>query len=83
MNEKISWLANGGGVIFTIIQTNQIFQIVSLILTCIATLLSITITIYNLVKKAKEGKLSVDDLEKAKEEIEKLKEQLGEKQNEE
>lgn len=83
MNEKISWLANGGGVIFTIIQTNQIFQIVSLILTCIATLLSITITIYNLVKKAKAGKLSVDDLEKAKEEIERLKEQLGEKQNEE
>lgn len=83
MKEKISWLANGGGVIFTIIQTNQIFQIVSLILTCIATLLSISITIYNLVKKAKEGNLSASDLEKAKEEIEKLKEQLGEKQNEE
>lgn len=76
MNEKVSWIANGGGWILTAMQTNQVFQIVSLILTCIATFLSICITLYNLYKKAKEGKLEASDLEKAKEEIEKLKEQI-------
>lgn len=81
MKEKIAWLGNCGGVIFTAIQTNEVFQIVSLILTCIATLLSICITLYNIYKKAKEGKFEVSDLEKAKEEIEKLKEQLKEKNN--
>ena len=79
MNEKFSWIGNVGGVVFTIVQTQQIFQIISLILTCIATLLSICITLYNVYKKAKEGKIEVSDLEKAKEEIEKLKEQLEEK----
>ena len=82
MKEKISWLGNCGAAIFTIIQTNQIFQIVSLILTCIATLLSICITFYNLYKKIKEGKLQASDLEKAKEEIEKLKNELEGKNNE-
>ena len=33
-------------------------------------------TIYNLIKKAKQGKFEVSDLEKAKEEIEKLKEEI-------
>ena len=77
MKEKLSWLGNCGAAFFTIIQTNQVFQIVSLILTCVATFLSICITLYNLYKKAKEGKLEVSDLEKAKEEIEKLKEQIA------
>lgn len=79
MREKISWLSNCGAAFFTIIQTNQVFQLISLILTCIAVFLSICITLYNLYKKLKEGKLEVSDIEKAKEEIEKLKEQLGEK----
>lgn len=79
MREKISWLSNCGAAFFTIIQTNQIFQLISLILTCIAVFLSICITLYNLYKKLKEGKLEVSDIEKAKEEIEKLKEQLEEK----
>ena len=76
MNEKLAWFANAGGAVFTIIQTNQIFQLISLILTCIAVLLSISVTIYNIYKKAKEGKLEVSDLEKAQEEILKLKEQI-------
>ena len=82
MKEKFAWIGNAGGVIFTAIQTNEIFQIISLILTCVATLLSISITIYNLVKKAKQGKLEEDDLKKALDEINHLKEQL-EKEREE
>lgn len=76
MNEKFSWIGNVGGVVFTIVQTQQVFQIISLILTCIATLFSLGITLYNLYKKAKQGKFEASDLEKAKEEIEKLKEQI-------
>ena len=83
MKEKISWIANGGGIFLTLIQTNQIFQIVSLILTCIATALSIGITLWGIIKKINEGKLEVSDLEKAKEEIEKLKEELKGKENNE
>lgn len=81
MKEKFAWIGNAGGVIFTALQTNDIFQIISLILTCIATLLSISITIYNLVKKTKQGKLEAQDLQDALEQIESLKEQLKEKDN--
>ena len=81
MKEKLSWLSNCGAAFFTIIQTNQVFQLISLILTCIAVFLSICITLYNLYKKVKEGKLEVSDLEKAKEEIEKLKEQIEKEKN--
>lgn len=81
MKEKLSWLSNCGAAFFTIIQTNQIFQLISLILTCIAVFLSICITLYNLYKKLKDGKLEVSDLEKAKEEIEKLKEQIEKEKN--
>ena len=81
MKEKLSWLSNCGAAFFTIIQTNQIFQLISLILTCIAVFLSICITLYNLYKKLKEGKLEVSDLEKAKKEIEELKEKLEKENN--
>lgn len=83
MNEKLSWIGNVGGVLFTIVQTQQIFQIISLILTCVATLFSLGITLYNLYRKAKQGKFEVSDLEKAKEEIEKLKEEIEKYQKEE
>lgn len=81
MKEKFAWIGNAGGVLFTALQTNEIFQIISLILTCVATLLSISITIYNLVKKAKEGKIEAQDLQDALNQIESLKEQLKEKDN--
>lgn len=76
MKEKFAWIGNAGGVIFTAIQTNEVFQIISLILTCIATLLSIGITLYNIIKKAKQGKLETQDLQDALDEIQELKEQL-------
>ena len=82
MKERFSWLCNAGGVIFTAIQTDVIFQTISLILTCIATLLSISITIYNLVKKAREGKFEAQDLEEAKKQIEALQNQIKEMQEE-
>ena len=82
MKEKFAWIGNAGGAIFTVLQTNEIFQIISLILTCVATLLSISITIYNLVKKAKQGKLEAQDLQDALDEVQELKEQLKKEREE-
>ena len=81
MKEKFAWIGNIGGAFFTILQTNEIFQIISLILTCVATLLSISITIYNLIKKAKQGKIEAQDLQDALDQIEELKNQLKKEQN--
>ena len=57
MNHKfLDWIGCGAGVILTAVQTQQIFQIISLILTCIATLLTIAYNIYRWYKKATEDK---------------------------
>ena len=55
-NKFLDWLGCGAGVILTAVQTNQIFQTISLILTCIATLLTIAYNIYRWYKKATEDK---------------------------
>ena len=62
--------------VFTAIQSEHVFQIISLILTCIATFLSIVFTIWKWFKKAYEDKnitiKEIEELEKQlKEELEK------------
>ena len=52
----LDWLGCSAGVVLTAVQTNQIFQTISLILTCIATLLTIAYNIYRWYKKATEDK---------------------------
>ena len=52
----LDWLGCGTGVVLTAVQTNEIFQTISLILTCIATLLTIAYNIYRWYKKATEDK---------------------------
>lgn len=52
----LDWIGCGTGVILTAVQTNQIFQTISLILTCIATLMTIGYNIYRWYKKATEDK---------------------------
>lgn len=83
MNEKITWFGNIGAGIFTALQTDQFFQMISLILTCIATALSIAISIYNIYKKAREKKFEAQDLEKLKEEINNLNQIIKDYQNKE
>lgn len=42
----LEWLGCGTCAIFTALQTKELFQIISLILTCVATLVTIAYTLY-------------------------------------
>lgn len=46
MKQFIEYVSCGVGAILTVVQTNQIFQLISLILTCIATAVALGFTIY-------------------------------------
>lgn len=66
--------------VLTVAQTNEIFQLVSLILTCIATLTAIGFTIYKWVKKAKaDGKIDKEEIEELVDIIEDGAEELKDK----
>ena len=59
------------GGIFTAIQTNEIFQYISLGLTILSTLVAIAFTIYKWYKKANEdGKITPEECEELKDELE-------------
>ena len=61
--EFLDWVGCGFATIFTAIQTQEIFQIISLILTCIATALTIAYTIWKWYKNAmKDGKIDEKEI---------------------
>lgn len=60
--KRYDYLCESVAVVTTITQTQQVFQIVSLILTCLATLFSMCFTIYTWYKKAKQDD-KIDDKE--------------------
>ena len=60
----LEWIGCGTGVVFTALQTKELFQVISLILTCVATLVTIAYTLYKWFKKATEdGKISSDEVD--------------------
>ena len=60
----VEYASCGVGAVMTVVQTNQVFQLVSLILTCIATAVAIGFTIYKWYKAAKaDGKIDEKELE--------------------
>jgi len=60
----IEYASCGVGAIMTVVQTNQVFQLISLILTCIATAVAIGFTIYKWYKAAKaDGKIDSKEVE--------------------
>ena len=67
--------------ILTAIQTEHVFQIISLVLTCLATTLSILFTIWKWWKKAKaDGKITDEEVDELMNEINKdLEKEKGEK----
>lgn len=68
--KRFDFLTETFGVILTIIQSNELFQLISLILTCLATVISIAYTFYIWYKKAKEdGKITKEEIEELKEKI--------------
>ena len=61
--EFLDWIGCGFATVFTAVQTQEVFQIISLILTCIATGLTIAYTIYKWYKNAmKDGKLDENEI---------------------
>ena len=84
--KRYDYLCEGVAVVTTLSQTQQMFQIVSLILTCIATLFSICFTVYNWYKKAKEdGKIDTNEVKEISDNINKsflqLKEEIEQNYN--
>lgn len=61
--KRYDFLTDAMAVVYTAVQTERIFQIISLVLTCISFALSIIFTVYQWYKKAKEdGKITKDEL---------------------
>ena len=64
MKNNFEWLGCGVATALTVVQTNEIFQIISLILTCIATLLTILYNLYKWYKKAtQDGKIDENEID--------------------
>jgi len=84
-HDFLNWLGCGFGTVLTAVQTNQIFQTISLILTCIATALTIAYTVWKWWKKASaDGKIDEEEVKElinivddSKEKIE----NIGDKKN--
>ena len=59
----LDWIGCGLASIFTAIQTQEVFQIISLILTCLATAVTIAYSVWKWYKNAsKDGKLDEKEL---------------------
>ena len=63
-NDFISWTGSIFGGILTALQTDQVFQYISLGLTILSTLVAIAFTIWKWWKKAKEdGKITKEEVD--------------------
>lgn len=77
MNNSREWIGTGISAILTIVQTNEVFQIISLVLTILTTLLTFIFTIYKWIKLSKEdGKIDEDEIKQGIEIVEDFKESL-------
>ena len=76
----VAYACCGAAGILTVVQTNEIFQLVSLILTCIATLVALAFTIYKWVKNATaDGKIDKEEVEELVDIIENTADDLKDK----
>lgn len=71
MNENLFiWGNVGFETILTITQTNEVFKLIQIILTCVTAFVGLCYTIYKWYKKAKkDGKITKDEYEKLFEEL--------------
>lgn len=59
----ISYIGSTLGGIFTIVQSNEIFQLISLILTIISVLVSVAFSIYKwIITATKDGKIDEEEV---------------------
>ena len=77
MNNNHGWIGSGISAVLTIVQTNEVFQIISLVLTILTTLLTFIFTIYKWIKMSKEdGKIDENEIKQGIEIVEDFKESL-------
>lgn len=89
MNNNRGWIGTGISAILTIVQTNEVFQIISLVLTILTTLLTFIFTIYKWIKLSKEdGKIDENEIKQGieivedfKESLDKISEEFDDKEN--
>ena len=80
MKRIIELVANGGQYILTAVQTNEVLQIVELVLSILTTLFILGINIYSWWKKASaDGKIDKEEVEELQNIVNKGKENLEDK----
>ena len=74
-----SYVCNGIGIVFSAIQTNEVLSWISWIVTLIATVLSISFTLWKWWKKASEdGKITKEEVEELGDIVEQSKDKIEE-----
>lgn len=64
--KRYDYLCQSVAVVTTAVQTQQVFQIISLVLTCLSIAFSIAFTLYNWFKEAKkDGKIDKEEIDEA------------------
>ena len=72
MKDKLNYIFDSLAIVGTIVQTEHIFQIISLVLTCISVILSLALSIYKWYKRSKQdGKIDGEEINGAITEINK------------
>ena len=72
-DEIIGWLGSGISTILTISQTNEVFQLIQIILTSVAVLVSLAYTIWKWLKNAKkDGKITSNEVDELFDDINKV-----------
>lgn len=78
-NDFLSWIGTAFGGILTALQTDVVFQYISLALTILSTLVAIAFTIWKWWKKASEdGKITKEEIEELEDD---LKEHIDKKED--
>lgn len=76
-NTKFEWLGNSIATILTIVQENEILQIISFALTCLSITLTIIYTIWKWWKSAsKDGKIDEDEIKDLANQIDEINSQM-------
>ena len=69
-NTRVDFITEGVGVFFTAVQTEQIFQIISLVLTIASIIVSLAFTLYKWWKEAKkDGKIDKEEIKDLTEKV--------------
>jgi len=63
MNSRYDYIGDSVGIIFTAIQSNELFQLIGFILTILSIVISIAYSIYQWWKEAKkDGKITKEEI---------------------